>query len=54
MMIHFACGHRQPHDERVDKRPFCVTCGETRITHVDAPKPRVVFSEAVAMPLKAN
>ena len=38
--LEFACGHTQPHAPESDVVAICVTCGERRVRHVQAPAPR--------------
>lgn len=40
MTVKFACGHHQDVPESIDQAPVCATCGERRVSRVDAPKPR--------------
>lgn len=46
MTVTFACGHKQPVPRDVKEPPQCA-CGETRITTVDAPKPRFTIHTRV-------
>jgi hypothetical protein len=43
MTIRFACGHTMTCNSDVKEAPVCPTCGEHRISHVDAPKPRITI-----------
>jgi hypothetical protein len=40
MTVRFACGHQVTVEATGDERPVC-HCGETRISRVDAPPPRI-------------
>lgn len=37
--VRFACGHAESVDVKVVDTPVC-WCGERRVSHVDAPRPR--------------
>jgi hypothetical protein len=43
MSVTFACGHKATFSSDVKEPPVCQVCGERRITHVDAPKPRITI-----------
>lgn len=49
MTIRFACGHQATVSLATDEPPICA-CGETRITRVEAPPPRI--TGAGSSPLK--
>lgn len=46
MTVTFACGHKQTVSVDVKDPPVCAECQETRIRHVDAPKPRITVRTA--------
>ena len=50
--VTFACGHRQGVPDAVKDPPYCKACGERRVQHVKAPKPRFQFLEAAPVALK--
>lgn len=46
MTVTFACGHKASLPSDVKDTPVCPTCQESRITRVDAPKPRFTMRTA--------
>lgn len=48
--VRFFCGHQGQIPDTQTDAPRCATCGDTRISHVQAPAPR--FTGFVAGPLK--
>lgn len=41
MTVRFACGHQMPVKGDVEQKDLRCVCGETRVSRVDAPPPRV-------------